>query len=145
MVFIKRDPYYLRSTTKTFNSSFQKIRVLNNYTWPNLCIPLILFQKLLHQIFKQLKIQYKLEKSASIVLLEATELYLIQLFTKTNKVAIHNNKITITTKVQKLYVFIFTIIYYINDEKQDMDLALHEMSLPCNRILGRPINVIPCK
>jgi histone H3/H4 len=113
MVFIKRDPYYLRSKTKTFNSSFQKISVLNNYTWPNICIPLILFQKLIHQIFKQLKITYRLEKFASIALLEATELYLIQLFAHTNIIAIHKKRITITTKVQYLnVVFIFTIILY---------------------------------
>ena len=102
MVLIKRDPYYLRSTTKTFNSSFPNIRVVTDYLWPNLCIPLILFQKLIRQIFKQLKIPYNLTKSASIALLEATELYLIQLLAETNKNAIHRNKITITTKVQKL-------------------------------------------
>ena len=113
MVLIKRDPYYLRSTKKTFNSSFTKKIVATDYFWPNVCIPLILFQKLLRQIFKQLKIPYKLAMSASIALLEATELYLIQLFAETNKTAIHKNKITITTKVQKLYgLFIFTIILY---------------------------------
>ena len=103
MVLIKRDPYYLRSTTKTSNSLFSKIRVLDNYTWPNLCIPLILFQNLLQQIFKRLKIPYKLERFASFALLEATELYLIQLFAETNKIAVNKNKKTITTKV-KTYV-----------------------------------------
>jgi len=111
MVLIKRDPYYLRSTTKTSNFSFSKIKVLDNYTWPNLCIPLILFQKLIHAIFKKLHIPYKMEKSASVALLEATELYLIQLFAETNKIAINKNKITIRTKVNKFCViFIFTII-----------------------------------
>ena len=62
---------------------------------------LISFQNHLHEIFKKLKIPYKLEKSASIALLEATELYLIQLFAETNKITIHRNKITITRKVQK--------------------------------------------
>ena len=111
MVCTKRDPYYLRSTKNTLNSSVGKVRVLPDYIWPNLCIQLILFQNLLHAIFKKLKIPYKLEKSASIALLEATELYLIQLFAETNKIALNRNKITITSKVQYLYVvFIFKII-----------------------------------
>ena len=112
MVSIKRDPYYLRSSIKKkSNSSFiSKIKILPDYLWPNLCIPHILFQKYLHVIFQKLKIPYNLEKSASIALLEATELYLIQLFAETNKIALNRNKITITSKVQYLYVvFIFKI------------------------------------
>jgi len=113
MVSIKRDPYYLRSSIKKKSKSsfISKIKILPDYLWPNLCIPHILFQKYLHVIFQKLKIPYKLEKSASIALLEATELYLIQLFAETNKIVIHRNKLTITTKVNNFFViFILTII-----------------------------------